>query len=71
MWLKALEIIQTTGLRLNLNLNIRKTKIFWPLCDGNKLHEGLYLRTLGGQPRGSNSSKELLVEINVLSRWWP
>nr|GEV06062.1 reverse transcriptase domain-containing protein [Tanacetum cinerariifolium] len=31
-----------SGLGLGLELNIKKTKIFWPLCNGMKLREGLF-----------------------------
>ncbi|PNY08524.1 hypothetical protein L195_g005051 [Trifolium pratense] len=37
---KALDIIRETGPKLGLTLNIRKTEIFWPSCDGSKLREG-------------------------------
>jgi len=33
---KALDIIRVVGPELGLELNIRKTEIFWPSCDGNK-----------------------------------
>jgi len=32
---KALDIIQIFGLELSLELNIRKTEIYWPSCDCN------------------------------------
>jgi len=38
---KALDIIQVFGPQLGLELNIRKTEIFWPSCDGNKHHGGV------------------------------
>jgi hypothetical protein len=38
---KALDIIRVFGLELGLELNIRKTEIFWPSCDGNKHRGGL------------------------------
>ncbi|GJR83044.1 putative reverse transcriptase domain-containing protein, partial [Tanacetum coccineum] len=39
---RVLDIIRVSGLCLGLELNIKKTKIFWPLCNGTKLHEGLF-----------------------------
>ncbi|GAU39704.1 hypothetical protein TSUD_274980 [Trifolium subterraneum] len=44
---KALDIIRETGPGLGLDLNIRKTEIFWPSCDGNKLREGLFPSDIG------------------------
>ncbi|CAL5191851.1 unnamed protein product [Lathyrus oleraceus] len=46
---KALDIILETGSDLSLELNIYKTDIFWPLCDGNKLCRGCSLRRFEGQ----------------------
>jgi len=46
---KALDIIQVFGPELGLELNIRKTEIFWPSCDGNKHRGGCFLRILGGR----------------------
>jgi len=39
---KALDIIRVVGPKLGLELNIRKTEIFWPSCDGNKHRGGLF-----------------------------
>ncbi|PNY15245.1 auxilin-like protein [Trifolium pratense] len=44
---KAFDIIRETGPRLGLVLNIRKTEIFWPSCDGSKLREGLFPSDIG------------------------
>jgi hypothetical protein len=44
---KSIDIIKETGPRLNLDLNIRKTKIFWPSCDGTNLCEGLFPSNIG------------------------
>jgi hypothetical protein len=38
---KALDIIRVSRPQLGLKLNIRKTEIFWPSCDGNK-HPGVF-----------------------------
>nr|GEX05606.1 reverse transcriptase domain-containing protein [Tanacetum cinerariifolium] len=40
---KVLDIIKVSGLGLGLKLNIKKTEIFWPSCNGLKLCEGLFL----------------------------
>ncbi|GJQ98661.1 hypothetical protein Tco_0009800 [Tanacetum coccineum] len=40
---RALYIIRVSGLCLVLELNIKKTKIFWTSCNGTKLREGLIL----------------------------
>ena len=40
---KALDIIRVVG----PELNIRKTEIFWPSCDGNKHHGGLFPAEIG------------------------
>nr|GEZ51745.1 reverse transcriptase domain-containing protein [Tanacetum cinerariifolium] len=39
---EVLDIIKVSGPGLGLELNIKKTKIFWPLCNGMKLREGLF-----------------------------
>nr|GEX05015.1 putative reverse transcriptase domain-containing protein [Tanacetum cinerariifolium] len=39
---RVLDIIKVSGLGLGLELNIKKTKIFWPSCNGMKLREGLF-----------------------------
>ncbi|MCI13054.1 hypothetical protein A2U01_0034166, partial [Trifolium medium] len=44
---KALDIIREKGPGLGLDLNICKTEIFWPSCDGNKLREGLFPSDIG------------------------
>ncbi|GAU40636.1 hypothetical protein TSUD_397720 [Trifolium subterraneum] len=44
---KSLDIIRETGPGLGLHLNIRKTEIFWPSCDGRKLRKGLFPSDIG------------------------
>nr|GEV42444.1 putative reverse transcriptase domain-containing protein [Tanacetum cinerariifolium] len=39
---RVLDIINVSGPGLGLELNIKKTKIFWPSCNGMKLREGLF-----------------------------
>ncbi|GJY21074.1 putative reverse transcriptase domain-containing protein [Tanacetum coccineum] len=39
---KVLGIIKVSGLGLGLELNIKKTEIFWSSCNGMKLWEGLF-----------------------------
>ncbi|GKC56996.1 putative reverse transcriptase domain-containing protein [Tanacetum coccineum] len=39
---KVLDIIKVSGPGLGLELNIKKTKIFWPSCNGMKLRKGLF-----------------------------
>ncbi|GJY97587.1 putative reverse transcriptase domain-containing protein [Tanacetum coccineum] len=39
---RVLEIIKVSGPSLGLKLNIKKTEIFWPSCNGVKLREGLF-----------------------------
>ncbi|GJW19493.1 hypothetical protein Tco_0026929 [Tanacetum coccineum] len=39
---KVLDIIRVSGPCLVLELNINKTEIFWPSCNGTKLREGLF-----------------------------
>ncbi|GKB78774.1 putative reverse transcriptase domain-containing protein [Tanacetum coccineum] len=38
----VLDIIKVSGPGLGLKLNIKKTEIFWPSCNGMKLREGLF-----------------------------
>ncbi|GJS71154.1 putative reverse transcriptase domain-containing protein [Tanacetum coccineum] len=40
---QVLDIIKVSGPGLGLELNIKKTEIFWPSCNGVKLCEGLFL----------------------------
>jgi len=49
---KALDIIRVVGPELSLELNIRKTEIFWSSCDDNKHRGGCSLRRLGGRRWG-------------------
>ncbi|KAK2443362.1 hypothetical protein QL285_014474 [Trifolium repens] len=44
---KSLDIISEAGPGLGLHLNIRKTEIFWPSCDGRKLRDGLFPSDIG------------------------
>jgi hypothetical protein len=44
---KSLDIIRETGPGLGLLLNIRKTEVFWPSCDGSKLRKGLFPSDIG------------------------
>nr|GEW29921.1 putative reverse transcriptase domain-containing protein [Tanacetum cinerariifolium] len=39
---RVLDIIKVSGPCLGLELNIKKTEIFWPSCNGMKLQEGLF-----------------------------
>ncbi|GJU46273.1 putative reverse transcriptase domain-containing protein [Tanacetum coccineum] len=39
---RTLDIIKVSGPVLGLELNIKKTEIFWPSCNGMKLREGLF-----------------------------
>ncbi|GKC24650.1 hypothetical protein Tco_1026800, partial [Tanacetum coccineum] len=39
---RVLEITKVSGPGLGLELNIKKTEIFWTLCNGMKLREGLF-----------------------------
>ena len=49
---KALDIIMVIGPKLGLQLNIKKTELFWPSCDGRKLREGLFPVDIGRPPLG-------------------
>jgi len=44
---KTLDIIYEMGLRLGLELNIRKSEIFWLSCDNNKHHVVLFPSDIG------------------------
>nr|GEU56443.1 putative reverse transcriptase domain-containing protein [Tanacetum cinerariifolium] len=37
---KAINIIRAEGRRLGLELNIKKTEVFWPSCNGVKVEDG-------------------------------
>ncbi|GJU92464.1 putative reverse transcriptase domain-containing protein [Tanacetum coccineum] len=39
---RVLDLIKVSGPGLGLELNIKKTKIFWPSCNGMKLRESLF-----------------------------
>ncbi|KAJ0482043.1 putative reverse transcriptase domain-containing protein [Helianthus annuus] len=49
---KALEIIGSEGPALGLQLNIRKTEVFWPTCNGVKVQPGLFPSEIGRPERG-------------------
>ncbi|XP_076901857.1 uncharacterized protein LOC143556417 [Bidens hawaiensis] len=49
---KALDIIRVEGPSLGLLLNIKKTEVFWPTCDGAKTQEGLFPREIGRPVHG-------------------
>jgi len=44
---KALDIIRVFGPEFGLVLNICKTEIFWPSCDGNQHRKGLFPVDIG------------------------
>ena len=43
----ALDIIRAEGPSLGLQLNIKKTEVFWPTCNGVKVQEGLFPQGIG------------------------
>lgn len=49
---KAFDIIQESGPRLGLELNILKIETFLPLYDGSKLREELFPSDIGRQCQG-------------------
>ncbi|XP_022023453.1 uncharacterized protein LOC110923700 [Helianthus annuus] len=49
---KALDIIRVEGHSLGLLLNIKKTEVFSPTCDGVKTQEGLFPREIGRPVHG-------------------
>ena len=49
---KALDIIRLEGPSLGLQLNIKKTEVFWPSCNGVKLQEGLFPSGIGRPEKG-------------------
>jgi hypothetical protein len=49
---KALDIISMEGPSLGLQLNIRKTEVFWPSCDGGKIRPGLFPSDIGRPEQG-------------------
>ncbi|KAJ0770727.1 putative reverse transcriptase domain, exostosin [Helianthus annuus] len=44
---RVLDIIKVSGPTLGLELNIKKTELFWPSCDGSKFREGLFPKDIG------------------------
>ncbi|KAJ0856068.1 putative reverse transcriptase domain, DNA/RNA polymerase superfamily [Helianthus annuus] len=44
---RVLDIIKVSGPALGLELNIKKTELFWPSCDGSKFREGLFPKDIG------------------------
>nr|GEX92376.1 putative reverse transcriptase domain-containing protein [Tanacetum cinerariifolium]GEZ66159.1 putative reverse transcriptase domain-containing protein [Tanacetum cinerariifolium] len=44
---KAINIIRAEGPRLGLELNIKKTEVFWPSCNGVKVEDGLFPSDIG------------------------
>src|ERR1043165_7352506 len=49
---KALDIIRLEGPSLGLQLNIKKTAVFWPSCNGVKLRDGLFPSGIGRPEKG-------------------
>ena len=49
---KALDIIRSEGPSLGLKLNIKKTEVFWPSCNGAKFKEGLFPCEIGRPEKG-------------------
>ncbi|GJY36002.1 hypothetical protein Tco_0421380 [Tanacetum coccineum] len=45
--MKAIDIIMAEGPRLGLELYIKKTKVFWPSCNGEKVKDGLFPHDIG------------------------
>ncbi|KAJ0900450.1 putative RNA-directed DNA polymerase [Helianthus annuus] len=44
---KALEVISREGPSLGLQLNVQKTELFWPSCNGEKFVAGLFPEDIG------------------------
>ncbi|XP_022042194.1 uncharacterized protein LOC110944857 [Helianthus annuus] len=44
---RVLDIIKVTGPTLSLELNIKKTELFWPSCDRSKFRVGLFPKDIG------------------------
>ena len=68
---RVLDIIRLNGPRLGLELNIKKTEIFWPSCDGRKLREGLFPVDIRRPPLGVKLLGGLLAETRALLEGWP
>src|ERR1044071_7363044 len=49
---KALDIINVHGPSMGLHLNIKKTEVFLPTCDGLKDQDGLFLKGIGRPEKG-------------------
>ena len=49
---KDLDIISSEGPSLGLQLNIKKTEVFWPACNGVKVKDGLFPSGIGRPERG-------------------
>ena len=49
---KALDIIRAEGPTLGLVLNIKKTEVFWPSCNGSKVQSGAFPSGIGRPARG-------------------
>ncbi|XP_022020172.1 uncharacterized protein LOC110920260 [Helianthus annuus] len=49
---KALDIIGSEGPAMGLRLNIRKTEVFWPTCNGVKVRTRLFPNEIGRPERG-------------------
>ncbi|XP_076948911.1 uncharacterized protein LOC143621346 [Bidens hawaiensis] len=49
---KALDIISSEGPSLGLQLNIKKTEVFWPAFNGVKVKDGLFPSGIGRPERG-------------------
>lgn len=65
---RVLNLIRVNGPSLGLEINIKKTEIFWPSCDGRKLRTDLFSSdigrpSLGVKLLGGGGGGGLLVEM--------
>ena len=68
---RVLNIIRLHGPGLGLELNIKKTEIFWPSCDGRKLRADLFPTDIGRPSLGVKLLGGLLAETQGLLAGWP
>ncbi|KAI3813815.1 hypothetical protein L1987_18550 [Smallanthus sonchifolius] len=63
---RVLDIIKVVGPTLGLELNIKKTELFWPSYDGSKFHDGLFPVDIGRPLSGVKLLGGLSAEMQIL-----
>ena len=67
---KALDIIRAEGPQFGLMLNIKKSEIFWPTCNGMKVKPGIFPDEIGRPQTGVKLLGGLLAVMGITLALW-